>query len=221
MHESNPRRIELKVLGGLFRTTIGDPGALGWYPYWCLLVLFLVYISDQFDKQLLYYLNVPLRGDVQLTSFQYGFLSGWASTLPTVLCYLPVAFIADHYHARLLVIFVGVCTWSMMTAYHGLCSAFWQLLLCRIGIGIADPACVPPALSLLSDLFPPHRRLLVFSLYQFGVYLGGGLASGIGGYLSDRYGWRFAFFILGVSGLFLAALVGPVSYTHLTLPTIA
>ena len=198
----------MRPLLGLLQVRVGDPKGTEWYGYWCLAVLFLVYISDQFDKQLLYYLNVPLRGDVQLTSAEYGFLAGWGSTIPTVICYLPVAFVADRFHARLLVIFIGICTWSMMTAYHGLCNTFWQLLLCRIGIGLADSACVPPSLSLLSDLFPPHRRVLVFSLYQFGVYLGGGLASGIGGYLSDLYGWRVAFFVLGLSGLFLALLLG-------------
>src|SRR3989338_7989436 len=198
----------MRPLLGLLQVRVGDPKGTERYGYWCLAVLFLVYISDQFDKQLLYYLNVPLGGDVQLTSAEYVFLAGWGSTIPTVICYLPVAFVADRFHARLLVIFIGICTWSMMTAYHGLCNTFWQLLLCRIGIGLADSACVPPSLSLLSDLFPPHRRVLVFSLYQFGVYLGGGLASGIGGYLSDLYGWRVAFFVLGLSGLFLALLLG-------------
>ena len=69
----------------------------------------------------------------------------------------PIARLADR-GTRRTVIALGLAAWSAMTALSGMVRTFGELALARIGVGIGEAACSPPAHSLLADYFPPERR---------------------------------------------------------------
>src|SRR5439155_21058889 len=102
---------------------------------------------------------------------------------------------------------LGLVAWSVMTATSGVARGFTDLALARIGVGIGEAGAAPPAHSLLSDYFPPEKRATVLALYACGVPVGVGLGYWLGGWINDAFGWRTAFFVVGLPGLMMALLV--------------
>jgi len=94
-----------------------------------------------------------------------------------------------------------------MTALSGLAANFTQLLLARIGVGIGEAGCTPPAHSLISDYFAREERSSALSIYSLGLPLGSVLGLMAGGWVAQLYGWRVAFFMVGLPGLVLAVMV--------------
>jgi len=119
---------------------------------------------------------------------------------------LPIARIADRWIRR-SVIAIGLAIWSAMTAMSGLVSSFPQLTIARIGVGIGEAGCTPPAHSLLSDYFPPERRATAMAIYSMGIHVGAAVGLLLGGWINEIYGWRTAFFVVGLPGVVLAILV--------------
>src|SRR5207237_7531756 len=56
-------------------------------------------------------------------------------------------------------------------------------------------------------LLPPRRRATVQAIYSSGIAVGAGLAFFLGGWIGQHIGWRWAFYLLGFPGLFIAKLV--------------
>ena len=51
---------------------------------------------------------------------------------------------------------------------------------------------------MLSDYFPEEQRGTALSIYTTGIYLGIFFGYFAGGWIADTYGWRNAFFIVGI-----------------------
>ncbi|MDX1649830.1 MAG: MFS transporter, partial [Myxococcota bacterium] len=79
--------------------------------------------------------------------------------------------------------------------------------LARFGVGLGEAACSPPAHSLLADYFPPSRRASALSIYAMGIHVGILVGLVVGGWVSENYGWRTAFYVVGLPGVLLALLV--------------
>jgi len=85
--------------------------------------------------------------------------------------------------------------------------AFIVLLAARVGVGIGEAGCTPPANSVISDYFPSDRRASALSIYALGIPIGSMIAAVGGGWIAENIGWREAFLWLGVPGVALALIV--------------
>ncbi len=176
------------------------------YRYYVLAVLFLVYVFNFIDRQVLSILIDPIKADLEVSDTQMGLLVGLAFALFYTLAGIPIARWADTGSRRTVIVF-SLSLWSLMTAASGLARSFATLALARIGVGIGEAGGTPPSHSLLSDYFPPERRATALALYGNGIYVGAGLGIMAGGLLKDYFGdWRTAFFAVGLAGLPLALL---------------
>src|SRR5690606_13363395 len=97
--------------------------------------------------------------------------------------------------------------WSAMTALCGLAAGYFTLLLARMGVAVGEAAHQPSIMSMVGDLYPPRRRGLAIGCIAIGSSVGIALGAYIAGWLSDNHGWRVAFFVMGLPGLFVAAMV--------------
>lgn len=176
------------------------------YARYVLALLFIVYVFNFIDRQILAILLEAIKQDLGASDTAMGFLSGFAFALFYTFAGIPIARWADH-GARRSVIAVGLALWSTMTAASGLARTFLQLALARVGVGVGEAAGSPPAHSLISDYFPPERRATALSIYATGVYVGAMLAYLGGGFVVTHFDWRTAFFIVGLPGIPLALLV--------------
>ena len=175
------------------------------YRNYVLFALTLIYILNFVDRALLAVVGPDLVPDLGITDTQFGLLTGFGFALLYTAVGIPLARFADVAH-RVWIMTICVALWSLMTAACGLATevtigAFWILLMCRVGVGIGEAGCTPPANSLIADYFIPRERSQALGFYAMGVTLGTMVANLIGGWVTDMFDWRTAFFVVGLPGL--------------------
>jgi predicted MFS family arabinose efflux permease len=176
------------------------------YARYALGLLLGVYIFNFIDRQILTILLESIKEEIELTDAQLGFLGGIAFALFYTFAGIPIARWADT-GSRRTIIALSVLIWSLMTAFTGAARSFSMLLIARVGVGIGEAGCSPPAHSLISDYFPPERRATALSIYALGIPIGGALGTLIGGWVASIFGWRAAFVAVGLPGILLALVV--------------
>ena len=169
-------------------------------------ILLVVYTFNFIDRQILAILLEPIKKDLMLSDQALGFLAGFAFAAFYATLGVPLALWADRGNRRNLIT-VSLALWSAMTAACGLAQNFVQLAIARIGVGIGEAGCSPPAHSIIADYYPPHQRATAIGIYALGIPLGVMFGLFVGGRMNDLFGWRVAFFLVGVPGLALALLV--------------
>lgn len=174
-----------------------------WYVVW---LLFLVYVLNFVDRQILVILMEPIRLEFGFTDRQLGLLGGLAFALLYSTLGIPIARLADRAN-RVKIISISIFVWSLATALTGLARNFNQLLLARIAVGVGEAGCSPPAYSLLSDYFSREKRTTAFSIYSMGIYGGVFVGYLVGALVAEYHGWRAAFWVVGLPGLAVALLV--------------
>jgi len=176
------------------------------YRRYVLVLLTLVYALNFIDRQILVILQESIKVDMDLSDSQLGLLTGFAFAIFYVSVGIPIARWADVGNRRNIVS-MAVAVWSGMTALSGFTQNFWQLLLARIGVGVGEAGGSPPSHSMISDYYPVEKRGSALSFYSTGVYLGILFGFLIGGWINSEFGWRVAFFVVGVPGFLVAILV--------------
>jgi predicted MFS family arabinose efflux permease len=107
---------------------------------------------------------------------------------------------------RRVLIAIGVAAWSIATAAAGLSSGFWSLMITRALVGVGEAAYATLAPSLLADFFPPEKRNRAFTIFYIAIPVGSALGFAVGGALGAAFGWRTAFYAVGLPGLAIAGL---------------
>ena len=171
-----------------------------------LAVIVLIYASSHVDRQIVSILAESIKQDLLLSDSQLGFLIGLSFALFYATLGIPIAILADRYSRR-NIIAISVIVWSGMTALSGLAANFFQLALARIGVGIGEAGSSPPSHSMIADLYPLEKRGAAMGIYVAGINLGVLIGFLVGGFIDEWYGWRMAFFIVGVPGIFLGLLM--------------
>lgn len=174
--------------------------------YYTLGVLTVTYSLNFIDRQLLSILGEPVKLELGLSDTQLGLLTGFAFALFYVAAGIPIARIADRGNRRTIISW-SIAIWSAMTAACGMAQQYWQLLLARIGVGVGEAGCSPPAHSMISDIFPLRQRATALSVYSTGINIGILFGFLLGGWLNEFFGWRVAFMVVGLPGIALAIIV--------------
>ncbi|MBS1797300.1 MAG: MFS transporter [Acidobacteria bacterium] len=177
----------------------------GFYAWYALAILMVVYIFNFLDRQVIYILFGPIKTEMAFSDTQLALLGATSFAIFYTLLGIPFGRLADR-RSRTRLIAVGLAVWSIFSGLTGFAGGFWTLFACRVMVGVGEATLGPAAISLLADYFAPSRRATVSSIYSMGIAIGAGLAALVGGALI-QYGWRNAFFIVGFPGLLLAVLV--------------
>ncbi|NQV66228.1 MAG: MFS transporter, partial [SAR86 cluster bacterium] len=185
------------------------------YRTYVLSALTIIYIMNFVDRGLLAVVGPDLIPELGISDTQFGLLTGFGFALLYTIVGIPLARYADAAN-RVWIMTICVALWSLMTVLCGLATeitigsitigAFWVLLMCRVGVGIGEAGCTPPANSLIADYFAPRERSQALGVYAMGVTLGTMFANIIGGWVTDTFDWRTAFFVVGLPGLLIAVI---------------
>lgn len=170
---------------------------------YALVMLTIVYAFNFIDRQILVILQEPIKNDMGLSDAQLGLLSGFSFALVYITAGIPIAYWADRMNRR-NIITAALAVWSGMTALSGLAQNYSQLLLARIGVGIGEAGGSPPAHAMISDYYPPERRGTALAIYSTGVHIGILMGFLLGGFISQAFGWRAAFMVVGIPGVLFA-----------------
>jgi predicted MFS family arabinose efflux permease len=171
-----------------------------------VLLLMAAYTFNSMDRSIISILGPSIKADLKLTDTELGLLGGTAFAMLYALGGLPIARLAERM-SRVNIMTVALIAWSSLTALCGVAASFGQLLLIRVGVGVAEAGCSPPAHSLISDYVEPSRRASALSVYSCGISLGYILAAAVGGYLAQHAGWRVACAAVGLPGIVTALLI--------------
>jgi MFS family permease len=168
-----------------------------WY---VLIMMCLVYTLSIADRYVVSTVLDPIRIELHLTDKGVALLTGLAFGLFYVVLGFPLSWLIDRYNRRKI---VGVCLvlWSAMTAVCGLARSSLEFFLARVGVTIGEAGGTPGANSLLSDYFPATRRAMALTVFSLGAPIGAWLGYNVAGGIADQYGWRAAFYALGLPGV--------------------
>ena len=196
------------------------------YANYVIFSLFVVYTFNFIDRQIVAVMQEPIKAHFDLSDLHLGLLTGPAFALLYAILGLPIAYLADRWN-RVSIISIALAVWSAFTALFGLVNSYWMLFLMRVGVGIGEAGCSPPAHSLISDYIPPRKRAGAMSVYSLGIPIGSVLGILITAVVyravADYYeangapellamigadvAWRVPFLLIGIPGVILAIIV--------------
>jgi MFS family permease len=170
-----------------------------------LFALLAVYTLAFIDRQILGVLAIPIKANLHLNDTELAMLGGLSFAIFYTAVAIPVAWMADRRN-RVWIVTIALGVWSLFTCTTGLASSFAQLFLARIGVGVGEAGGTTPAISLITDYFPPSERTRALAVYSFGIPVGSAFGVFIGGSIASVIDWRTAFFAMGAFGLILVPL---------------
>lgn len=191
------------------------------YSWYVVGVLLLAYTLSFVDRMILSLLVAPIRAALDISDTEVSLLIGLAFALFYTLLGLPIAWIADRWNRRNLIV-SGVALWSVMTAACGFAGSYATLFLARMGVGVGEAALSPAAYSMLSDMFPRDRLARAMAVYSIGVPLGSGVAMILGSFVVQAVlaapmvdlpligpveAWRTIFLWVAAPGLLICLLL--------------
>jgi MFS family permease len=172
-----------------------------------LAVLFGMNLLNYVDRYVFFSVKELVAHDLHLDDTRLGWLDVSFMIVYTLASPL-VGWMGDRYHRRRLMAF-GVALWSVATVGSSYSTNFSHLFFWRSLLGIGEASYGILAPTLLADLFPQKWRGRAMGIYFMALPLGGAIGYGIGGWVGEHYGWRHAFWLVGLPGLAasLAALM--------------
>jgi predicted MFS family arabinose efflux permease len=167
-------------------------------------VVTLLNFVNYIDRFILAAVLPRIKTDFALNDLQLGLLAN---------AFLVAYFITSPAFGRLgdrasrpRLIGAGVAFWSLATAAAGLTRSFMQLVAARAGVGVGEAAYATISPALLADCFPVARRGRAFAVFYVASPVGAAAGYLLGGLLERAFGWRAAFYAVGLPGLALAML---------------
>jgi predicted MFS family arabinose efflux permease len=176
------------------------------HPHLLLALLTLLNVISFVDRNLLQSFVVDVRRELDLSFLQFSILIGPVLDVSVMVAVLFMGSLADRCN-RLRLISAAFFVWSLSMIGIGMGDSFWSLAVPLCLLAVALSALPPAAVSLISDLTPPHRQASASAIYYTGVSLGVGGSLLVAGTLGAVVGWRQCFMILGLGGGVLALLV--------------
>src|SRR5271167_1838269 len=89
----------------------------------------------------------------------------------------------------------------------GSATSLGMILLARAVQGAGGGALQPLSQAILLESFPPDKRGIALAVYGLGVVVAPVLGPTLGGYLTDTYSWRWAFYINIPIGIFAILMI--------------
>jgi MFS family permease len=174
-----------------------------WY---VLIVMMLVYTLSIADRYVVSTVLDAMKADLNLTDQGVAMLSSWPLALFYVVLGFPVSYVLDR-HNRTKIVAVCIAMWSAATVMCGVASSIIGFALSRIGVGIGEAGGTPGANSILSDYFPASRRPMALTIFSLGAPIGAWLSYEFAGAVAQAYGWKSVFWVLGLPGFLVGALI--------------
>ena len=89
----------------------------------------------------------------------------------------------------------------------GAATSLWMILIARAVQGAGGGALQPLSQAILLESFPPQKRGLAMAVFALGVVVAPVLGPTLGGWLTDSYSWRWAFYINIPVGIFAVFMI--------------
>jgi len=156
--------------------------------------------SNYLTRTMLTTMRGSVLEDIAMTDAQFGllttgFLVVYAAASPFG------GFLADRFSRR-GVILLSVFAWSLITWATAYARTFEQFLFLRCLLGFSQAFYIPAAVALITDYHPGATRARATGLHLTGMIVGA-VIGGIGGWIAQTHGWRYAYLVIGLPNVAL------------------
>ena len=170
------------------------------------IILFCLNLLNYIDRQVLYSVFPLVQADLNLNDLQLGALA--SAFMLEYMCYAPVmVYLADRFHRPKLMAW-SAFLWSGATLLCGAAKNYVSLLLPRALIGVGEGGFTTIAQPFLAEHAPKEKHAPLLAAFGLALPIGSALGYILGGLVGQHWGWRLAFMVVGVPGLFFAFLAG-------------
>ncbi len=167
-------------------------------------ILTTINFLNYIDRYILPAVFEPIRRELHFSDTQLGLLN---------MAFMVTYSVTSPFFGRLGDLFVrkyliafGVSIWSFATAGAGLARSFWQMFLPRSMVGIGEASYATVAPGIITDFYEEERRGRALAVFYAAIPAGTALGYILGGGLASAFGWRTAFFAVGLPGLLFALM---------------
>ena len=167
-------------------------------------ILFLLNLLNYIDRQVLFAVFPLLQVDLHLNDFELGTLA--SAFMLVYMCYAPMmGYLADRMNRPRLIAFSALL-WSTATLSCAMAKNYLFLLISRACIGVGEGGFTTIAQPFLAEHYPKEKHAPLLAAFGLALPMGSALGYMLGGVVSQHWGWRIAFMIAGIPGVFVGVL---------------
>ncbi|MEM4168890.1 MAG: MFS transporter [Thermoproteota archaeon] len=172
---------------------------------WYVTLIFFVFVVLHYaDKFLVSPLLPVIRDEFKLSYTELGAIE--TGTILVAVAFMPLwGYLFDKY-ARPPLVALASATWGCTTILSTFSANYTQLIITRSMTGIDNQA-TSGLMSFLGDYFPPEKRATALGILQAAETFGALIGVIIGLVIGISFGWRNAFLLTAIPGIFLAFIV--------------
>jgi ACS family hexuronate transporter-like MFS transporter len=172
-----------------------NPGMYRWVI--CALLFFATTINYM-DRQILGILAPTLQKEIGWNEVDYGNIVAMFSFAYAIGLVVAGA-LMDRFGTRSGYA-VAMVVWSLAAMGHALAGSVRGFSIARFALGIGEAGNFPAAIKTVAEWFPKRERALATGIFNAGSNVGAILAPLAVPYITLRWGWQWAFIVLGAVG---------------------
>lgn len=173
--------------------------------YLILFVLFIAQIFNFIDKTAINYAIIPISKELNLSSDKVGLVLSCFFLSYAIMQFVG-GYLADKFGIK-KVLSGAVFVWSAATLLTGTARSYFSLIASRFLVGVGEGAFPASTSVAIVDNFQNQSRARAKSVISAGASVGFMVGSIAVTLLIASFSWRWMFIILGVIGVFLAAIL--------------
>jgi predicted MFS family arabinose efflux permease len=167
-------------------------------------LLWLAGGSNYLTRTMLTTMRGSVIEDIAMTEAQFGLLTSgflvfYAAASPFG------GFLADRFSRRLVILW-SIFAWSAITWITAYVKSFEHFLILRCLLGLSQAFYIPAAVALIVDYHRGPTRALATGIHLTGMIVGA-VIGGVGGWLAEKHGWRYAYTTIALPNLALGILL--------------
>ncbi len=175
----------------------------GRYRWVIVALLFAATAINYIDRQMIGVLKPTLVAEFGWTESDFANIVFWFQVAYAI-GYVGFGRIVDVVGAR-LGYSIAIVIWTIGHMAHGFATGVASFAAARFGLGIGESGNFPAGIRAVTDWFPQRERAFAIGLFNAGANVGAIITPLLVPVLVLYFGWRSAFFITGIFGVFWLA----------------
>jgi MFS transporter, ACS family, glucarate transporter len=178
--------------------------------YHIILTIFVVTALNYGDRAIVSIAGAPLSKDLGIGPIALGYIFS-AFSWSYVAAQIPGGWLLDRYGSK-LVYGWSILLWSVFTLLQGWVGffsggvAFGMLFLFRFLVGLAEAPAFPGNARIVAAWFPTAERGRASAIFNSAQYFAPVLFAPLVSWITQTFGWRYSFFVMGVLGVVMWVL---------------
>ena len=174
------------------------------YAWLVLSLLFAGTTINYLDRIVLSVLLPEIEKEISISPLLYGSILG-SFQFTYTLGLLGFGYVIDKLGTKLGYL-ISMLSWSVTSAFHGLCSSGFCLAIWRAAFGISASGNFPAAIKSVSEWFKIEKRAFATALFNSGSSISSIIGAPLIVASVVAFGWRSTFVVFGAVGLALAVV---------------